>query len=282
MTKEKMNKILAVILMIFVMLQAVNAQIAINSFSSNPSTIAPGKNVEVSITLENVGKDDIEDIIVRLDLSQVPFAPIGSASEKVIDKLNEDDVATVTFDLVALPDASSQIYKIPVKVSHGLVNQESLVSLTVAGQAKLDVVLESSELLKVGDKGKTIVKFVNNGLTDIKFLTVKLIASNGYELLSADTIYIGQVDVDDFETAEFDMIAKSENPEMIFNLNYKDANNKEFSQNKIVNLNIYSLEEAKQLGLVTSNYTGLIIGLVVIVLIAFFAYRRYKRRKLKL
>ncbi len=277
-----MNKILAVILMMFIMLQGVNAQIAINSFSSNPSTIAPGKNVEVTINLENVGDDDIEDIVVRLDLSNVPFAPVDSASEKVIDKLNEDDETSVSFSLIAMPDAASQIYKIPVRVSHGLVNQESLVSLTVAGQAKLDVVLESSELVKIGDNGKTIIKFVNNGLTDIKFLTVRLITSNGYELLSADTIYIGQVDVDDFETAEFDMIAKNENPEMIFNLNYKDANNKEFSQNKIVNLNVYSLEEAKQLGLVTSNYWGLIIGLAVLVLIVFLIYRRYKRRKLKL
>ncbi len=277
-----MNKILAVILIMFIMLQGVSAQIAINSFSSNPSTIAPGKNVEVTINLENVGDDDIEDIVVRLDLSNVPFAPVDSASEKVIDKLNEDDETSVSFKLIALPDATSQIYKIPVKVSHGTVNQESLVSLTVAGQAKLDVVLESSELVKIGDNGKTIIKFVNNGLTDIKFLTVKLIPSNGYELLSADTIYIGQVDVDDFETAEFDMIAKNENPEMIFNLNYKDSNNKEFSQNKIVNLKVYSLEQAKQLGLITSNYWGLIIGLAVIVLITFLIYRRYKRRKLKL
>ena len=277
-----MNKILAIVLMMLVMLQGVSAQIAINSFSSNPSTIAPGKNVEVTINLENVGDDDIEDIVVRLDLSNVPFAPVDSASEKVIDKLNEDDETSVSFKLIALPDATSQIYKIPVKVSHGTVNQESLVSLTVAGQAKLDVVLESSELVKIGDNGKTIIKFVNNGLTDIKFLTVKLIPSNGYELLSADTIYIGQVDVDDFETAEFDMIAKNENPEMIFNLNYKDSNNKEFSQNKIVNLKVYSLEQAKQLGLITSNYWGLIIGLAVIVLITFLIYRRYKRRKLKL
>lgn len=277
-----MNKILAVILMMLIMLQGASAQIAINSFSSNPSTIAPGKNVEVTINLENVGNDDIEDIVVRLDLSNVPFAPIDSASEKVIDKLNEDDETSVSFNLIAMPDATSQIYKIPVKVSHGTINQESLVSLTVAGQAKLDVVLESSELVKIGDNGKTIIKFVNNGLTDIKFLTVKLLPNNGYELLSADTIYIGQVDVDDFETAEFDMIAKSQNPEMIFNLNYKDSNNKEFSQSKIVSLKVYSLEQAKQLGLVTTNYWSLIIGLAVVIIIAFLIYRRYKRRKLKL
>lgn len=276
-----MNKILALILMIFVMLQGVNAQIAISSFSSNPTSVLPGKEVSVSITLENVGNDDIEDIIVRLDLSQVPFAPIGSASEKVIDKLNEDDATTVTFDLVALPDASSQIYKIPVKLIYENITKDALISLNVAGQAKLDAALDSSELVKIGDKGKVVVKFVNTGLTDIKFLNVKLVPSDKYELLSTDTVYIGKVDPDDFETVEFTILAKDRNPELTFNVNYRDSNNKEFSQLKVIRLNVYNMEEAKQLGLIKTSYTLPIVIIVVLLIIGFFVYRAIRRRRLR-
>lgn len=277
-----MNKIIAVILAFLLLLGNVNAQIAINSFSANPSTITPGSRVQVSIELENVGKQDIENIVVKLDLNQVPFAPVNSASEKVLEELGDGDSTIVVFDLIALPDAASQIYKIPVKISYENISKDSLISLSVAGQARLDVVLESSEIVKIGDNGKVIVKMINNGLTDLKFLTIKLANSNSYELLSTDTVYIGQVDVDDFETAEFTLLAREKNPEMFFTVSYRDSNNKDYSQNKIVRLNVYTLEEAKQLGLVTSNILGWVIGVVALLVIGFFVYRRIKRRRLKL
>lgn len=277
-----MNKLIPLVIGFLLILQGVHAQIAISSFTSNPEVILPGKEVTVRITLENVGDDDVDDILVKLDLSQAPFAPISSSSEKIIDKLDEDDETIVEFRLVALPDAASQIYKIPVEISYGAITKDALISLNVAGQAKLDVVLESSEVVKIGDKGKVIVKFVNNGLTDIKFLTVKLNAGQGYELLSTDTVYIGQVDVDDFETAEFDILARQKNPGLLFTVTYKDTNNKEYSQSKAVRLTVYTLEEAQQLGLVTSNLLNYIAVPIILLVIGFFWYRRRKRRKLQL
>src|SRR3989338_2420149 len=94
----------------------VNAQIAIQSFESSPSNILPGEEVQLKMILENVGKDDIENILVSLDLSQVPFAPLGSSTEKVIDKIKDDNEETIYFNLIALPNAEPQIYKIPVKI----------------------------------------------------------------------------------------------------------------------------------------------------------------------
>lgn len=278
-----MNKNAVILgLMMLILIAGANAQVAISSFSSNPSVILPGKQVTLSITLENVGDVDVDDVVVKLDLANVPFAPVNSASEKVIDEINEDDTTSVDFQLVALPDAASQIYKIPVKVSYSGLNQDSLISLSVSGQARLDVVLESSEVVKVGDRGNVIIKFVNNGLTDLKFLTVKLNSNNGYELLTSDTIYIGEVDMDDFETAEFEIITRQADPELFFTVEYKDAGNKDYSQSKLIKLNVYSLEEAKQLGLIATNITGMLIAVVVAVLVAFFVYRRYKRKKLKI
>lgn len=277
-----MNKAITVILVMLIMMNIANAQIAINSFNAVPSVISPGKQVQVTLDIENVGSEDIEDIVVKLDLTNVPFAPYNSASEKVIDELNEDDNIQVVFDLIVLPDASSEIYKIPVEINHGTIKQSSLVSLSVAGDARLDVVLENSEVVKIGDRGNVIVKFINNGLTDIKFLTVKLNSNSNYELLTPDTVYIGQVDVDDFETAEFEILAKNKNPEMLFTVSYKDANNREFSQSKLVRLNVYDMETAKQLGLIQSSILGYIAVPIVILLIGWFWYRRRKKRKLNI
>src|SRR3989344_6922523 len=171
---EKNMKKLILFTLILLIFPIVNAQIAVQSFSADPEKVSPGNQVELSVTLENVGNDDIYDVLVSLDLSQVPFAPLRSSSEKIIDRIRDDDEETVRFDLVVLPDASPQIYKIPIKISYNDTIKTSLISLEVTAIAKLDLILEESELVKVNDKGTVTLKFVNNGLTPLKFLKVTL------------------------------------------------------------------------------------------------------------
>ena len=271
-------KKLLLILMFLLVINLASAQVAIQSFETNPAKVLPGGSIQLRITLENVGDQDISNVLVKIDLTELPFAPLRSSTEKIIDKIDEDDRETIYFDLVALPNADPQIYKIPVKISYGNLTKDSLISIEIKANARLDVILESSEIVKINDKGKVIVKFVNNGLTQIRFLKVTLKSAPVYEILSANTVYIGEVDVDDFETEEFTIIPKIKNPQLNFEINYRDANNNEFTENKYVILNVYTEEEAKQLGLVKNNPL-LIILIPIILIILFVIYRRIKRKK---
>src|SRR3989344_8200234 len=135
-----MKKII-LFLMALILIPIVSAQIAVNSFSPNPEKVSPGETVQLRVTLENVGNEDVENVLVSIDLSQVPFAPLGSSSEKIIDRIRDDDEETVSFELVALPDASSQIYKIPVTISYNQTVKTSLISLEISAKAKLDLIL---------------------------------------------------------------------------------------------------------------------------------------------
>ena len=272
-------KKLLLILLALTLIPLVSAQIAIQSFSTTPEKVSPGERVELRVTLENVGNDDIRNILVNIDLSEVPFAPLHSSTEQIIDRIKEDDEETVLFELVALPDASSQIYKIPIKISYNETSKSSLISLEVSAEAKLDLILEESEIIKVNDKGAVTLKFVNNGLTQIKFLKVILQDSPYYEILSPSSLYIGEVDVDDFETEEFVIISKVKNPRLVINLEYTDSNNNEFKETRYVNLNVYTLEEAKQLGLVKSNFSGIWTVLVILLVVGIVAYKIIRRKK---
>jgi len=275
--EDKMKKLILLALVLLA-IPLVSAQVAVQSFSASPEKVLPGDHVELKITLENVGNDDVRDVLVALDLSQVPFAPLRSSSEKIIDRIRDGDEETVLFELVALPDASSQIYKIPVRISYNETSKSSLISLEVSAEAKLDVIMEDSEIIKVNDQGAVTLKFINNGLTQIKFLKVTLQDSMYYEILSPKTLYIGEVDVDDFETEEFVIISKAKNPRLVLNLEYTDSNNNEFRETRDISLNVYTLEEAKHLGLVKGNFSSFWIIIVVIV-IAFVLYRIFKRKK---
>src|SRR3989344_2603544 len=171
--EDKMKKLMLLALVLLA-IPLVSAQVAVQSFSASPEKVLPGDHVELKITLENVGNDDVRDVLVALDLSQVPFAPLRSSSEKIIDRIRDGDEETVLFELVALPDASSQIYKIPVRISYNETSKSSLISLEVSAEAKLDVIMDDSEIIKVNDQGAVTLKFINNGLTQIKFLKVTL------------------------------------------------------------------------------------------------------------
>jgi len=261
------------------MLPLVDAQIAVRSFDAIPDEVSPGNQVKLSITLENVGDDAIRNILVKLDLSQVPFAPLHSSSEKIIDKIREDNEETVYFDLVVLPDASPQIYKIPVELSYNGTVKSSLISLEVSAEAKLDVILEESEIIKVNDNGEVTLKFVNNGLTQIKFLKVTLQDSQNYEILSTSSLYIGEVDVDDFETEKFMIISRVKNPRLVIGLEYADSNNNEFRETRYVDLKVYTLNEAENIGLMKNNFPLFLVILFIILVVEIIIYRRMIRRK---
>jgi hypothetical protein len=272
-------KKLLLFMLVLLMIPLVSAQIAVQSFSANPEKVSPGNQVELRVALENVGDDDIKDVLVSLDLSNVPFAPLHSSSEKIIDRIRDGDEETVRFDLVVLPDASPQIYKIPIEISYNDTIKSSLISIEVSAQAKLDVMLEESELIKVNDKGTVILKFINNGLTQIKFLKVTLQDSPSYETLSPKSLYVGEVDIDDFETEDFLIISKVKNPQLVIALEYTDSNNNEFKETRYVNLNVYTLEEAKQLGLVKANFAGIWIFFILFIIILIILYRIFRRKK---
>jgi hypothetical protein len=105
--------ILGIILLMFLM--GTVSALRINSVLTNPSEVAPGEIFQISIEVENIFEYDVENLNVKLNLQNVPFAPYQSSAEEFIDELKDGDEEDFNFRIIALPDASSGIYKIPVK-----------------------------------------------------------------------------------------------------------------------------------------------------------------------
>jgi len=271
--------LLTILLLAMMVIPLVSAQVAVSSFTVSPRTVAPGGETSIDLTLEDVGDLDIENVIVTMDLSNVPFVPVGSSNEKIIEEIDDGDQERVTFRVKALSTAEPSTYKIPVVISHAGVSKTSLISLEVTATAHLDLLLEKSELVKVNDNGKVTLKFVNDGLAQVKNLKVTLKESPLYQVNSPSTVFIGEVDIGDFETEEFIIIAQSEDPILAVDLEYRDAANNQFRESKLIKIPVYSVEEAKQLGLVKGNSLVWPIVGVVVLLAAIVIYRRRKKKK---
>ena len=279
MRTRTISIMLIMILSVFLM-PAAMAEVAVESFTLDTETVFPGNEVSIDMTVKNVGDEVIEDIVVSLDLSQVPFAPIESSNEKIICEMDDHDRKNLHFKFRALPDAEPSVYKIPVVITYNGTAKSSLISIEVSADAALDVVLDSSEIVKVNDQGKVSLKFINNGLTEVKFLKVTLLESPFYKIASPDIVYIGSVDVDDFQTEEFTIVPSVEDPILALQLDYRDSHNQEFSRTWLMRLNVYSEEEAKELGLVKPQNIFSLVGMAVIAGIAgYLIYRRIKKRR---
>lgn len=280
--------------------------VTIKDVSSTPDEVEPGEVFDISIEIENTHYFNIEDIKVRLILTEekgetnpltgiaetqgaeVPFAPYQASSEKFLEDLESDKKEDFKFKLIVLPDTSTGVYKVGVEITYvdgegNDYSKDELISVIVNSKPELKVSLEDSIVLIKGQENTFSVRLVNSGLADVKFVYMNAREVSGMRYISEKEQYIGDVDSDDFDSVEFTVYIEegaSNSLHLPLNLKFRDATNKEFSQMKSVVLKVYTLEEARELGLVAKpSYKYQIIAGVVVVL--YFGYRYNKKRKMK-
>ena len=111
----------------------------------------------------------------------------------------------------------------------------------------------------------------------------KFTPSQEHDILSNKRVYLGNSDSDDFETAEFDIVAnKKTNQEgvnLLIEATYKDAFNKEFKEEKTIPLDIFSSLKAKNYNLIpSSNFLNIIVYIIIIVFI-YSVYKDWRKEK---
>jgi|SRR3989344_1318688 len=273
-----MKSIILLLMFLLVIGLATAGPVSIKSVSTSQD-IGPGEIAEVSISLENQGKSKVENILVSLDLKDAPFIPVNSAAEKLIDELNKNDIDTLTFSLKSLPEAKPGLYKIPVKISYENTVQETVIGISIKAAPELDIAIEETTLYIAESKGEVTVRVVNRGLTEAKFLNVKLFNSVSYDIISSDSFYIGNIEPDDFETVVFELFLKEPITSLNIQIEYKDLNNNLIQENVALPMTIYSREEALKIGLIQESNAFLTIIIIIALIALIFLYRRYKKNK---
>jgi len=188
----------------------------------------------------------------------------------------------VSFDVIALPDAESGIYKVPLILSYSdelgkSYNKTDIVGIIIGGVPDLSVQLDKSNLYTSKEQGKITFRIVNKGFVNVKFLDVKVVQTQDFKLLSNPEVYIGKIDSDDFESLDLEVTPKHyQDGNLIVSLllDYKDANNKAYHQEISVPVKILSKKEAGISG--GFNFIGFLITLVIVIflIIEFRSFRK--------
>ncbi len=263
--------------------QTVDAEIAVSSIE--PYILVPGKITPVKIEVENRADSPMNNINIKLNVSNVPFVPINSTAEKGINLIEPKQKEPIVFNLMAMPAASANAYKVPIEIRYvdGVgknYTKSSVIGLIIGSEPEITMSIASSEIYKKGDTGKISLKIVNKGLTDIKLMNIVLKESPDYNIISEETVYIGNIDTDDYETADYRIKAKKVKKGILIlnvELDYLDANNNRFTQLREVELKVVS---AKALGVKGGSGFARIIFLIIIIGVGFYYYRKWEKKKL--
>jgi hypothetical protein len=253
--------------------------LTITSVSSYPAQIEPGENAKITLEIKNNLDQDIENVEISLDLENVPFAPYQSSSEKTISKIREDKTKDIEFAVMALGDAESGTYKIPVKIRYNETEKISYISLIVNSEPSLEIEYEGN-LIK-GRNNELTIKIINSGLSDVKSLSIEVSDAVGIQILNSKYVYIGNIDSDDFDSANFKVLVNENAPISVnlpIKLSYRDSLNKVYGENKNIELRTYTEKQATRLGLIKKSKLGQIAISIIILVVLFVIYRKMRKR----
>lgn len=284
---EKLLKKTNLLLLILILNSLIVSSLEISSVHISPIEINPSDKATIEIRLANNLDQDIKDISIKLNLinNDLPFAPLESGTEKTIEELKENRETLIKFNIIVFPETQPKIYKIPIKISYKdkenkTTELNDVISINIQSEPSIKTTSEETSLIK-GLTQDLNINIINNGIPNIKFLTIKLEEQNSFNLLSPNLIYIGNLDSDDTETITLSLFIKdlsTSEAKIPLKISYKDTNNKEYLEEQEIKLKLYTTEEAKALGLIQNkDYSRIIFFIILIfIIILFIIYRKRK------
>ncbi len=253
----------------------------IESISFSPMDLTPGSSGNVLIKILNDGNLKLYDIRAKLIFPSGIF-PLNDVDEVKISKLAAGEEADLVYKVIVSPSMAEGVYEASLSMDYlnsiGDERQDNnTFGVIVKSVPKIFAVVDSTTLYKGNSLGDVTVKFINNDIADVKFLTVKLQNSKDYQIISSAEQYLGDLDSDDFESADFKIKLnnKMDSINIPLSITYKDSLNTDYSQDINLELVILSASES---GVSKSNTTTYVLVIVILV-IAYVVYRRYKKGK---
>ncbi len=269
--------------------RAKDALLSITSTSTEPKIISAGSDAKIFIGLENLAETLFQNVVVKLDFLGTAFTPIDSASEKRISAIAAGGSSTFFYDIISDPSTESGVYQIPITITYSDTagnnyTKSGIIGIVVDTPPSLDLNIETKDPILSNKAQDLIFSISNTGPSNVKFLTVHILQDNSYSIIGRAKEYLGNLDPDDFETAEFTIYTSrpsaSGQQDFKIKLEYRDAFNNEVQETRTLSVPLYTESELAEFGLGSNgSSSNTTIAVVVVIALAYYLYRRRKKRK---
>lgn len=248
-----------------------------------PERVEPGSSAQMSLTLDNMAESQFRNVDVSLETSELPIAA-RETSRKRISSVGPDDSERVNFTLDIDSDAENQLLDLPITIDYqdqagNELSMSESTGVFIGGYPNIDVGVEESDIRTTG-QGTVTLQILNRGEGQARFAEVLVEDTDQYEVLSEDSIYLGSMIADDYQTAEFELYVSDFNNgtlDIPVTVDYRDGQGDQTEEFE-VQRTLYTGQELSRYGINQSG--GSVIPIVlVLVLVAGGVYFWRKRKK---
>jgi len=259
----------------------------LENISYTPSIVEPGNKVLLNFNLKNDGDGSAKDIKIILNQSAQKFVAEGSP-EIFVDNIEPKDSKLISFNLVIDPSLDIGTYSIPISLSYldeiKTSNYSAIkyVGLTVSGKYNF-IITQSQTVVAPGKEGSVDLEIANGGNQKALYLTVKILPSDILTQITPSTIYVGNLDSDNYDLEKFTFKVDETALPGVYPLNlqlsYKDPYGKSYNEDAQVDITVSSIKEFSESNSSGSSKFYFVIIIVVIAIIAYFIYKKFKKKK---
>lgn len=111
--------------------------VIINNINLNSETIYPGENLDVSVEVENIGKND-QDVYIKVEVPDLNIS--GKTGEFQLEKYGDDDTEEKTFYLDIPKDAEEGVYELTATVYFSSKEDSKTESFTVMKKSAAPII----------------------------------------------------------------------------------------------------------------------------------------------
>lgn len=240
-----------------------------------PERVGPGTTHTMEVTVANLADSTLKNIDVGIDFSDadLPFATTGTSSER-ISAMAPGASRTIQFRVHADEDAENGVYKAPFTLDYEdeagtAFGREELTGFVVGGEVSLSVGVQERDLMQAGNTGRITLRLVNRGEGQARFVSLSVGADQGYEIISADSVYLGNMEADDYQTAEFRVYADDslDDLRLPVTITYRDTAGDPAELTRTVSVPLYDATEMKRFNLDGRSTPWLFVLIVAVVIV---------------
>jgi len=238
----------------------------------------PKSEFDAKFTIKNVGTGPAKNVKVYFE-NQTSILPRMSIC--YIDTIEPGEIAVIESSFFVDVTTPSQ-YPLGItiryedEVHEAQPVQSYSVLAPVSSGNTLFVYLDSQDELTPGTVGDITIGVANRGLAEVKHIIITIVEDDQFKVIGSSTGYIGDVESDDYDTADFTILPQSGCRNVTIKVDYADDYGNQYSRTTDIPIKVYSSQEMKEIAPGGGGYTWMIIG-ALILLLAFVFRKRIKR-----
>ena len=181
------------------------SNLILESSTYDPAPAEPGNYLDVYTVVRNAGNKEMKNFYVNVEPSY-PFYLMGSETgSEFVDQLVQGSEKLVDFRVMVDDQALGGTYDLEIKVCKDMFCDDEVktlntaISVNTGGKPTLEIGIDDYEVFTPGSLGEIIITSVNKGKQGVQFLTIEMIDTEDYDIISSPRKYLGELETDDFE-----------------------------------------------------------------------------------